>query len=569
MRSIGVPSAARSHICVPICTKKRNDPRLTLAELFAALAVIALATALTATYLLDRVGLGVAPRAGAGLSIVASLAAAVGLGRGIRRDLGGALIFLAVLGAGLGYLFWLAWPPLLPLGSGSDLTHHLVLIDYIEQHGELPHDASAVEYLGEMAHYTPGLHLLAVMTGALARTDGFHALYPVVAVAVALKFAVFCVILLRLLAESPLRLPLSMGGTLVALTVSTYSLGSFAEDSFLAQAAAELFAMAAWWALVWWDAKPGRTPMLLFAVAGVATFLTWPIWVGPPTVALVLLVASKQAPTRAVRGVRALIALLPIAIVVLVHTVGRAGQVAIVGTSGAVVQPSLAVLGWWLPLLSLCGATVAIVQRRHRAAVAFAAAMAMQTAGLWLVAAGRTPYMAIKMIYLAIYPAIAFTISLTDAVWDVFIHRKHRAALRRASLALAWLAVVALGIATRRDVPIRSKVKPVVSNEMFAAGQWARTHVPIGCVDYLVGNEYTAYWLHLAVLGNPRISSRTGDDNTFLTQPSMGRWLVPGPPRYAIANLAILPAEIRGDVNVLQQFGQAAVIERRSSSACP
>ncbi len=39
-------------------------------------------------------------------------------------------------------------------------------------------------------------------------------------------------------------------------------------------------------------------------------------------------------------------------------------------------------------------------------------------------------------------------------------------------------------------------------------------------------------------------------------------------PRYAIANLAILPAEIRGDVNILQQFGQAAVIERRAPSRC-
>ena len=70
-------------------------------------------------------------------------------------------------------------------------------------------------------------------------------------------------------------------------------------------------------------------------------------------------------------------------------------------------------------------------------------------------------------------------------------------------------------------------MRPVVSNELFAAGLWARTHVPVGCVDYLVGNEYTAYWLHLAVLGNPRISSRTGDDDTFLTQPSMARWLAP------------------------------------------
>jgi hypothetical protein len=176
--------------------------------------------------------------------------------------------------------------------------------------------------------------------------------------------------------------------------------------------------------------------------------------------------------------------------------------------------------------------------------------------------------MAIKMTYLAIYPAIAFAMVFVDAAWNTVSSHVHALSAHRRRLALAWLAVLALALAARRDIPARSKVHPVVSNDLFAAGVWARTHVPVGCVDYLVGNEYTAYWLHLAVLGNPRISSRTGDDNTFLTQPSMARWLVPGAPRYAIANLAILPAEIRGDVNILQQFGQAAVIERRAASRC-
>jgi hypothetical protein len=163
-------------------------------------------------------------------------------------------------------------------GSGSDLTHHLILVDYIERHGQLPHDASAVEYLGEIAHYTPGLHLLAVIAGTIARTDGFHALYPVVACAVALKYAIFFLVLLRLLADSPIRLPLSAAGTIAVLTASTYTLGSFVEDSFLAQAVSELFAVAAWWALVWWDSNPSRLAMGLFAVAGIAIFLTGPSW---------------------------------------------------------------------------------------------------------------------------------------------------------------------------------------------------------------------------------------------------------------------------------------------------
>ena len=47
--------------------------------------------------------------------------------------LGFAGVVLAVLGA----LLWLAWPELLPIGGGSDLTHHLQLIDFIDRHWRL------------------------------------------------------------------------------------------------------------------------------------------------------------------------------------------------------------------------------------------------------------------------------------------------------------------------------------------------------------------------------------------------------------------------------------------------
>jgi hypothetical protein len=116
----------------------------------------------------------------------------------------------------------------------------------------------------------------------------------------------------------------------------------------------------------------------------------------------------------------------------------------------------------------------------------------------------------------------------------------------------------------RRDrIP---RLAPVVSTNLFEAGQWARAHVPVDCVDYLVGNEYTAYWLHLAVLGNARASARSGDDDTYAAPASFGRWLVPGPPRYAIANLEVLPAEIRNQVDIMTQIGDAAVIQRRGES---
>jgi hypothetical protein len=344
-------------------------------------------------------------------------------------------------------------------------------------------------------------------------------------------------------------------------------------------------------------------------------FLTWPIWIGPPVLTLAILLLMHRHPPRFTRVSHAATALAPIGAFVLLHAAGRTGQASIVATSGAVVPPSTATLGWWLPPLALVGAITLIVTRRHASTTVLAGAIGAQAAGLWLVAAGQTPYMAIKMTYLAIYPAIACATAFVDTIANIIaqsvgppcgqerefwtrngphsgprpaerakwtlptsqgIRGRSRAKLladsgiaRRACLAAAWSAAIVLTFVVRDDLPTRSNRRPVLSEDLAAAGQWARAHVPVDCVDYLVGNEYTAYWLHLAVLGNPRISARTGDDATFLTQPSMERWLVPGGLRYAIANLAILPAEIRREVDVVQQAGQAAVIERRGPATCP
>jgi hypothetical protein len=44
-----------------------------------------------------------------------------------------------------------------PVGSG-DVTHHLLLVDYIERNWRLC-TIRASSHLGEMVHYTPGLHI--------------------------------------------------------------------------------------------------------------------------------------------------------------------------------------------------------------------------------------------------------------------------------------------------------------------------------------------------------------------------------------------------------------------------
>ena len=68
----------------------------------------------------------------------------------------------------------------LPIGGG-DLTHHLLLVDYLERHWRLVHDPSVEAYLGEMVHYTPGVHLLIALAGRWFASDGLHMTHAVVA----------------------------------------------------------------------------------------------------------------------------------------------------------------------------------------------------------------------------------------------------------------------------------------------------------------------------------------------------------------------------------------------------
>ena len=134
---------------------------------------------------------------------------------------------------------------------------------------------------------------------------------------------------------------------------------------------------------------------------------------------------------------------------------------------------------------------------------------------------------------------------------------------------LAWALVVLLGIAIARPLVAAPLPKPVISEPLYLAGLWARAHVQPACVEYLVSDDYTAYWLHLAVLGNPRMSARTGDDDTFVLRAATVRWIMPRGLPFAIADLPALPQDVRRELDVLAQFGPAAVVKRRGESRCP
>ena len=170
--------------------------------------VSALAGGVVAPYVFDGLGLDIAPRLTAGVILAAGIVVATTAAarNGRTADL---LVPLAVCGTTTAVLLWLA-PDALPPGSGPDLTHHLLLAGYIQDHGTLVHDPNAAAAIGEMAQYTPGLHALSAVAATLLGTDAHFTIYPILVVAVALKFSLVALLVLRLVGDHPGRLALAI-----------------------------------------------------------------------------------------------------------------------------------------------------------------------------------------------------------------------------------------------------------------------------------------------------------------------------------------------------------------------
>ena len=73
---------------------------------------------------------------------------------------------------------------------------------------------------------------------------------------------------------------------------------------------------------------------------------------------------------------------------------------------------------------------------------------------------------------------------------------------------LGWIVASMLVLVAVRPALTAPRTLPVVDLDLYNAGKWVRANVGQSCVDYLVNDAETAYWLHLAVLGNPRSSAR-------------------------------------------------------------
>jgi hypothetical protein len=523
-----------------------------------------LASAIIAAYLADRLGFTIAPLP----VLLASLAPAAGVWLTLRRrtdrDRASLAACVTVVAATFAWLMWRARPDFLPMGSGSDLAHHLSLLRYLEEHRRLVHDAVLGAYLGEMIDYTPGAHLLIFLVARWLRTDALHVVHGVVSATVALKAGILFLIARRLTPYAVPRVAFALLAPLMLWMPYTFFTGSFMEQSFLSQAVSELFAIAMWWTLVVWDDRPSRGMAALFALFAVAAFLTWPVWVGPLVLMFAALLLIHRELTWIQKARCAAIALAPLAAIVLVYASGRLVYgFRMVNAVGYAVWPTPRTLGVWFAITGILGVLQSFIGKRMRTVALLFLAIVLQ--GVALIATGlnsgaTAPYLSLKMSYLVIYPLAVAAASLVGESWR---------ALRPSWGRFAWLVVLVVVFEAARIAATAPVPRPVVTQPVFLAGEWARTHLPNACVDYLVADGYTGYWLHLAVLGNPRAAGRALETDTFEPQKAIVRWILPDGLPYAIAgDFDALPRDIRTSVDVLARFGPAAVVGRRGPSSC-
>ena len=331
-----------------------------------------------------------------------------------------------------------------------------------------------------------------------------------------------------------------------------------------------------WLALVLWERRPSAVAAALFGIAGVGVFLTWPVWIGPPVLVLVGLAVTRGGGPRATRWCYLAAALGPIALVAALHAAGRGESVAIVQTGGAAFWPSAARVGVPLLLLATAGIVAALRSGSGRVTVVLLAAIALQGLALFVVArvsGADSPYMALKMPHLAIYPMAVLAALALASGWRLF-ERVVAAAVPDRSLprvwasVLVWLLVGGGAVWTAARFASVPQPEPAITENMFRAGHWARDHVPTNCIEYLVKQDATSYWLHQAVLRNPMQPPPGVAPPVFVYREALVRWITGASFPVTIADFSLVPREVREDVDVLARFGRIAVGRRRGTSGC-
>ena len=239
------------------------------------------------------------------------------------------------------------------------------------------------------------------------------------------------------------------------------------------------------------------------------------------------------------------------------HAAGRLASIAIVQSGGASFELSASRFGWTLLALAAAGLVAALRRREARATAIVLGAIALQTAVLFAVAragGADSPYMARKMAHFAVLPMAVLSALALSVVC--------RAATHRASIGrwlpaprLAWIALIVVTAIAGRVVSTMPRQAPVITEDLFQAGVWARDHAPSACIDYLVPSDDTSYWLHHAVLRNPMRPPANAPAPVFFYRDAVTRWIAGHGLPFAIADLTIVPREIREEIEPAARFG--------------
>ena len=357
----------------------------------------------------------------------------------------------------------------------------------------------------------------------------------------------------------------ALAAPLLLFVPAAYVLRSFFRFFFFAQVVSETFALAiVLWAVTWMRTGERRY-LWLAALCGVGLFLTWPVWMGPATAAVLTAIAFSAGPRRR-KVVAAAVALGPLAAIALLYTVTHTVGTSVIGSSGAVTGPSAATLVPAFVALGLIGAGLAIRTTAALPVLVLMIVAALQALAIAILdrrAGTSSLYMPFKMVYLAVLPcAVLGALALAQAAGAV----ASRVTWMRRPAAVAPLAVaVWLSVA---HVSLKREHGPI-TEPALAAGRWAQSALPPGCVDYFSRHWLTGYWWHFDVLGNPRLSVRMSTE-TFEFRDVVGKWIEGrGLPYALVEDSASVPRDARVEMIPLRQFGPAAVVRNRRPVAAP
>ena len=191
--------------------------------------------------------------------------------------------------------------------------------------------------------------------------------------------------------------------------------------------------------------------MAWFALAGVAAFLSWPVWIGPLLVVLAALALLHGELPLVKRLQQLAIPAIPIAVIAAIHGSRHVGGFRMAGTGGFAIWPTPGLLGWWFIALAAAGLLYCVAARRARTVTLLVAAIAVQAAALFGTAhssGAAAPYLSLKMFYLAVYPlTVGAALMIASGMARRLAHApRSRNGARRCSPG-CWRRAVAIAVA--------------------------------------------------------------------------------------------------------------------------